>query len=133
MLRSRAKITYQTFGLLQVELSVTIVTRETSKVNLIFRDSLEHAGERSQRLQAHILETKLLYWNLMATTLKLEPPPTTLLELMHFEIKITTSLNLEQRNIKLEYSGRVMTVGALIRLSARHSVWHAGQIALTRV
>ena len=94
---------------------------------------LEHAGERSQRLQAHILETKLLYWNLMVTTLKLEPPPTTLLELMHFEIKITTSLNLEQRNIKLEYSGRVMTVGALIRLSARHSVWHAGQIALTRV
>ena len=94
---------------------------------------LGQAGARSERLQAHILETKLLYWNLMATTLKLEPPPTTLLELMHFEIKITTSLNLEQRNVKLEYSGRVMTVGALIRLSARHSVWHAGQIALTRV
>ena len=93
---------------------------------------LEHAGERSQHLQAHILETKLLYWNLMATTLRLEPP-TTLLELMHFESKIITSLNLEQRNIRLEYSGRVMTVGALIRLSARHSVWHAGQIALTRV
>ena len=94
---------------------------------------LGQAGARSERLQAHILETKLIYWNLIATTLKLEQPPTTLLELMHFEIKITTSLNLEQRNIRLEYSGRVMTVGALIRLSARHSVWHAGQIALTRV
>ena len=46
-LRSRAKITYQTFGLLQVELSVTIVTRETSKVNLIFRDSLGANQSRS--------------------------------------------------------------------------------------
>jgi hypothetical protein len=27
---------------------------------------LEHSGERAERLRAHILETKLMYWNLIA-------------------------------------------------------------------
>jgi hypothetical protein len=93
---------------------------------------LEHPGERATRLRAHILETKLMYWNLISTTLKLEPPPSTLLELMHFECRMTGLLNLEQLEVKLEYSGRDLSVAALIRLSARHSVWHAGQIALSK-
>ncbi len=93
---------------------------------------LEHSGERAERLRAHILETKLKYWNLICGTLNLEPPPATLLELMHFECRVTGLLSLEQRMVKLEYSGRELSVAALIRLSARHSVWHAGQIALSR-
>lgn len=94
---------------------------------------LEVTGERALRLRAHILETKLLYWNLIATTHQLEQPPTRLLELMHYELRITRSLTFEQLRCELEYSGRIMTVSALIRLSARHSVWHAGQIALSHL
>jgi hypothetical protein len=94
---------------------------------------LEHTGERAERLRVHILETKLMYWNLIASTLKLEQPPTTLLELMHFECRITGFLTLEQRAFTLEYAARELSVAELIRLSARHSVWHAGQIALTRI
>jgi hypothetical protein len=93
---------------------------------------LEHSGERADRLRAHILETKLIYWQLICSTLKLEPPPSDLLELMHFECRLTAALNLKQRAMTLKYSGRELSVAALIRLSARHSVWHAGQIALNK-
>ncbi len=93
---------------------------------------LEHSGERASRLRAHILETKLIYWNLICSSLKLEPAPKTLLELMHFECRMTGLLSFEQRAVKLQYSGRELSVAALIRLSARHSIWHAGQIALTQ-
>jgi hypothetical protein len=51
---------------------------------------------------------------------------------MHFESKVTAALSLEQSAVVLEYSGRELSVAALIRLSARHSVWHAGQIALSK-
>ncbi len=93
---------------------------------------LQHSGERASRLRAHILETKLMYWQLIGSTLKLEPPPSELLELMHFESKMTGLLNLEQRAVIVQYSGRELSVAALIRLSIRHSVWHAGQIALSK-
>lgn len=93
---------------------------------------LDHSGERAERLKAHICDTKLMYWNLICSTLKLEPPPTTLLELMHFECRMTGLLSLEQRAVTLEYSERNLSVAALVRLSARHSIWHAGQIALTK-
>jgi uncharacterized damage-inducible protein DinB len=52
---------------------------------------------------------------------------------MQFECRVTGLLSLEQLEIKVEYSGRELSIAALIRLSARHSVWHAGQIALTNV
>jgi hypothetical protein len=93
---------------------------------------LEHSGERADRLGAHILETKLIYWQLICATLKLEPPLSGLLELMRLECRMTGLLNFEQHAIKLEYSGRELSVAALIRLSLRHGVWHAGQIALTK-
>jgi uncharacterized damage-inducible protein DinB len=104
---------------------------------------LNHSGERAERLKTHILETKLMYWNLICSTLNLEPPPTSLLErsealemslleLMHFECRMTSLLSVAQLMARLEYSGRELSVAALIRLSIRHSVWHAGQIALTR-
>jgi hypothetical protein len=93
---------------------------------------LAHAGERTERLRAHICDTKLMYWNLICGSLNLESPPTTLPELMHFECRVTALLSVEQRDQKLEYSGRELSVAAPIRLSIRHSIWHAGQIALTR-
>ncbi len=93
---------------------------------------LKHSGERAEHLRAHILETKLIYWQLICSTLKLEPPPSSLLELMQFECKVTGLLSLEQRAVILEYSERELSVAALIRLSIRHSVWHAGQIAFTK-
>jgi hypothetical protein len=117
---------------------------------------LAHSGERAIRLKAHIFETKLMYWQLICSTLNLEPPPSSLLErsdpsplgtslgsrsearasslleLMHFECRLTALLSVEQLAVTLEYSGRELSVAALIRLSIRHSVWHAGQIALTR-
>jgi hypothetical protein len=42
-------------------------------------------------------------------------------------------LNPTQREQPLESSGKTLTVAGLIRLSAQHSVWHAGQIALTQL
>jgi uncharacterized damage-inducible protein DinB len=91
---------------------------------------LEHAGERADRLRAHILETKRKYWNLIRTVCELPEPPETLLEVMHYELEVVGQLTPEQLELPLDY-GRTMTVAQLIRLSARHSVWHAGQIALT--
>jgi hypothetical protein len=93
---------------------------------------LAHSGERAERLKAHICDTKLMYWQLICSTLNLESPPETLLELMHFECTMTGLLTPEQLRVQLDYSGREMSVAALIRLSMRHSVWHAGQIALTK-
>jgi hypothetical protein len=92
---------------------------------------LEYTGERAERLRAHILETKCNYWNLIRTVCDLPEPPETLLEVMHYEIEVVEHLTNEQLEIRLDY-GRELSVAQLIRLSARHSVWHAGQIALTR-
>jgi uncharacterized damage-inducible protein DinB len=91
---------------------------------------LEHTGERANRLRAHILETKRTYWNLIRSACELPEPPETLPELMHYELEVVEQLTPEQLEITLDY-GRTMTVAQLIHLSARHSVWHAGQIALT--
>jgi hypothetical protein len=93
---------------------------------------LEHTGERAGRLRAHILETKRNYWNLIRTSCPLPEPPETLLELMKYELTAVEQLTGDQLEIQLDY-GRAMTVAQLIRLSARHSVWHAGQIALSTI
>lgn len=86
---------------------------------------------RAQRLLEHIRETKRKYWTLIARTCQLESPPHDLAALMAYELEQTAALSHEARALTLRY-GRKMTVAALIRLSCRHSVWHAGQIALTR-
>lgn len=67
---------------------------------------LKHPGEWAHRLRAHILKTKLMYWQLIATHLKLEQPPKTLLELMQFECKVTGLLTFQQPEVVIEYSGR---------------------------
>jgi hypothetical protein len=91
---------------------------------------LGHTGERADRLRAHILETKRGYWNLIRTACALPEPPETLLELMHYELEAVGQLTSAQLEIQLDY-GRSLSVVQLIRLSARHSVWHAGQIAFS--
>lgn len=93
---------------------------------------MQRTGPRAERLLAHILETKHKYWMLIAQTCDLEPPPMTLEALMHYELEQVCKLEPAHLERTVEYSGRTLTVAALIRLSARHSVWHAGQIALTR-
>jgi hypothetical protein len=93
---------------------------------------MNQRGERAERLLAHILETKLGYWTLIRAHCRLPEPPPTLPELMRYELEAVRRLTVSQLEISLIYSGRELTVARLIRLSARHSVWHAGQIALTR-
>ncbi len=86
---------------------------------------------RAERLLEHIRDTKHMYWTIIAKKCKLEPPPQELGALMNYEVQQTALLSVEARASTVEY-GHEMTVSTLIRLSARHSVWHAGQIALSR-
>jgi hypothetical protein len=87
---------------------------------------------RATRLLEHIRFTKHNYWSIIAKKCKLESPPEDLESLMRFEVEQTAQLSLEARALKVRY-GQWMPVSRLIRLSARHSVWHAGQIALSRM
>jgi uncharacterized damage-inducible protein DinB len=95
------------------------------------RSTMARTGPRVERLLAHILETKRMYWTLIAEHGQLEPPPATLEALLHYELEAVRQLDATQLAQTLEYSGRSLTVAQLIRLSARHSMWHAGQIALS--
>jgi uncharacterized damage-inducible protein DinB len=92
---------------------------------------LGYEGSRAERLLKHIRETKHMYWSIIAKELKLQAPPHDLEALMAYEVEQTAALSPEARATLVQY-GQEMTVSALIRLCCRHSVWHAGQIALTR-
>ncbi len=92
---------------------------------------LSDTSPRATRLLEHIRETKHMYWSIIAKKCKLEAPPHDLEALMSYELEQTAALSPESRALKVRY-GKTMTVSTLIRLCARHSVWHAGQIALTR-
>jgi hypothetical protein len=91
----------------------------------------QRTGPRSERLLAHITETKQLYWRIISEHCQTPAPPSALLPLLQFEVEQVQQLSLAQLEQRIEYSGRDMDIAALIRLSARHTVWHAGQIALT--
>lgn len=91
-----------------------------------------YTGSRAERLLEHIRDTKHMYWSIIAKKLKLPAPPESLEALMAYELKQTAALSPEARATLVRY-GKKMTVSTLIRLCCRHSVWHAGQIALTRV
>ncbi len=114
----------------------------TDELHLTLFEANEHDWEsvrsvinrdtpRARRLLAHILETKHLYWTVISSACHLEPPPTALDAIMRYELEQVVRLTPEQRAFTLEYSGRIMTIAALVRLNARHSAWHAGQIALS--
>jgi uncharacterized damage-inducible protein DinB len=96
--------------------------------------SVQHiTGPRSERLLAHILETKRMYWKIIAKACKLPVAPKTLEAVMNYELEQIAAMDAETRATPLKYGSQRMTAASLIRLSARHSVWHAGQIALTRL
>jgi hypothetical protein len=92
---------------------------------------MHQTGSRAIRILAHILETKQMYWNLIREVCSLEPPPNTLPEMLQYELVQVLELSATQRQLKIDYSETTQTVGDLIRLNARHTVWHAGQIALS--
>jgi uncharacterized damage-inducible protein DinB len=100
--------------------------------------SVQHiTGPRAERLMAHILETKRMYWKIIAKACKLPTAPSgstegALEELMHYELEQIAAMDAATRATPLKYGSQRMTAASLIRLAARHSVWHAGQIALTR-
>jgi uncharacterized damage-inducible protein DinB len=101
--------------------------------------SVQHiSGPRAERLMAHILETKRMYWKIIAKACKLPAAPSGLLdgaleEIMQYELEQIEQMDADTRATPLKYGSQRMTAASLIRLSARHSVWHAGQIALTRL
>jgi hypothetical protein len=92
---------------------------------------MHQTGSRATRILAHILETKQMYWNLIREACDLEPPPNNLSEMMQYELAQVLELSAVQRQLKIDYSETTQTVEDLIRLNARHTVWHAGQIALS--
>ena len=96
--------------------------------------SVQHiTGPRAERLMAHILETKRMYWKIIAKACKLPTAPKTLEKIMNYELEQVAQMDAATRATPLKYGSQRMTVASLIRLAARHSVWHAGQIALTRL
>jgi hypothetical protein len=94
------------------------------------RSVMDRDTPRARRLLAHILETKHLYWTMISSACDLEPPMMELELIMRYELEQVARLTPAQRAITLEYSGKTVTIAALVRLNARHSAWHAGQIAL---
>lgn len=94
---------------------------------------LKARGPRATRLQQHILDTKKMYWALIGQATPIPTPPDDLPEMLLWETEQVQRLAEDVLDSPLLYCGREMTVEALVRLSAHHSVWHAGQVALTRM
>lgn len=82
-------------------------------------------------LTTHLTQTKHAYWTLIAQTTGTPAPAGDLglTRLMAWEVGAARSLSAVQLAQPLTYSGAALTVAELLRLNARHTVWHAGQIA----
>lgn len=92
-------------------------------------DGVQH--HRVSGLISHLTQTKRASWAAVAAATGTVPPPDDagLRRLMAWEVEQARQLSPEQLCAELTYSGQVMTVAELLRLNARHSVWHAGQLA----
>ena len=94
---------------------------------------------RVGRLVQHVSVTKRGYWEAIAAAIAtpqqppdqaLQPPPElNLNEVCLWEVQRAAALSDGQLATALTYSGKQMSVSELLRLNARHTVWHAGQIA----
>ena len=94
---------------------------------------------RVGRLVQHVSVTKRGYWEAIAAVLAtpqqstdqaLQPPPELNLNgVCLWEVQRAAALSDGQLATVLIHSGRQMSVSELLRLNARHTVWHAGQIA----
>ncbi|AZI43750.1 hypothetical protein EHF33_03245 [Deinococcus psychrotolerans] len=94
-------------------------------------NSLEPPSERSVWLLEHLRETKLEIWALcLAATDRPAPPASlSLLELCRWEVESARSLSAVELGTNAVHAGRTFDVSGLLRQSARHTVWHAGQLA----
>ena len=101
---------------------------------------------RVGRLVQHVSVSKRGYWEAIAAAIATsrqpsdqpspdqlssdQPPPELNLNgVCLWEVQRAAALSDEQLTTVLTYSGRQMSVTELLRLNARHTVWHAGQIA----
>lgn len=85
-------------------------------------------------LTMHLAETKRKYWAVLAEVTGCPTPPDDmgLTRLMSWEVEAVRALSPEALALPQSYQDGG-TVASLLRLNARHTVWHAGQIAaLTR-
>ena len=82
-------------------------------------------------LTEHVATTKRTYWTLVAqaTRLPAPPPDLDLDGLLSWEVEAAGRLTPEHLATRVTYGGREFTVEGLLRLNARHTAWHAGQIA----
>lgn len=82
-------------------------------------------------LVSHLAQMKREYWTKVAQAAGSPPPPDDagLTRLMAWEVEQARSLTDAQLARSVTHSGEVFTVSQLLRLNARHTAWHAGQIA----
>lgn len=82
-------------------------------------------------LTTHLTETKRGYWLLVAGATGITPPPDDvgLTRLMAWEVETARNLPPDSLEKPLQYEGMPFTIASLLRLNARHTTWHAGQIA----
>ena len=73
---------------------------------------------------------KLEYARLIAHAL-FQPNPSAygLTELVAWEVEEAGTLSPDNLEVQLQYGRRTMTVGEVLSLNIRHSVWHTGQLA----
>lgn len=79
----------------------------------------------------HLRDTKREYWALIAQAAGTPPPPAApdLAHLMTWEVQAARALPEAALTQRLTPAGAAFTVAELLRLNARHTTWHAGQIA----
>ncbi|UQN04921.1 DinB family protein [Deinococcus sp. QL22] len=91
---------------------------------------------RIAALASHLTATKRAYWTLIsgvasAGSNTVPPPPgdAGLTRLMAWEVAAARALPESALSLLVTHSGTPLTVSELLRLNARHTAWHAGQIA----
>ncbi|WP_288482489.1 hypothetical protein [uncultured Deinococcus sp.] len=82
-------------------------------------------------LTTHLAVTKREYWGLIAAATGAPPPPDDygLTRLMAWEIGAARALSDDALTRRVVHAGAEFGVAELLRLNARHTAWHAGQIA----
>ena len=82
-------------------------------------------------LVQHLSVAKRGYWEAVSGVLGLPavPPELNLDGVCLWEVEQAAALSPAQLETTLDYSGKRLSVAELLRLNARHTVWHAGQIA----
>jgi uncharacterized damage-inducible protein DinB len=82
-------------------------------------------------LTSHLSATKRDFWAQIAAATSTPAPDDAagLSRLMAWEVDAARALDTDALQTRLTHSGQDMTVAELLRLNARHTAWHAGQIA----